>query len=149
MATAPPGMPLRPLDLSQSEWNSNSYKPQPDASSDSSANSSKLRRIEAIHIAISEEELDWARKIMSLEQSGMIRVNSTVIRNLQLKIYHQSKNQTFPSHKLKDSRKGILGKSPPNRRRCAFKFDHLPMEEMKFPTLGNRPQVKAHLPQRL
>ncbi|XP_049351583.1 uncharacterized protein LOC125806777 [Solanum verrucosum] len=40
-------------------------------------NSSKLRRIEAIHVAISEEELDWARKIISLDQSGLIHVNLT------------------------------------------------------------------------
>ncbi|KAG5599177.1 hypothetical protein H5410_030547 [Solanum commersonii] len=77
MAIEPPGMQLRPPDQSQSTEISNMNKPQLGASSDSSANSSKLRRTEAIHIAISEEELDWARKIMSLEQSGMIRLNST------------------------------------------------------------------------
>ncbi|WMV50072.1 hypothetical protein MTR67_043457 [Solanum verrucosum] len=37
----------------------------------------RINRIEVIHVAISEEELDWAQKIMSLKQSGMIRVNST------------------------------------------------------------------------
>ncbi|KAK6780034.1 hypothetical protein RDI58_022218 [Solanum bulbocastanum] len=61
MATAPSGRQLQPSNQSQSVRNCNSYKPQPDASSDSSANSSKLQRIKAIH----------------------------------LKIYHQSKNQTF------------------------------------------------------
>ncbi|KAG5605797.1 hypothetical protein H5410_027289 [Solanum commersonii] len=48
MAIEPLGMQLRPLD-----------------------------QIEAIHVAISEEELNWAHKIMSLEQCGMIRVNSS------------------------------------------------------------------------
>ncbi|WMV30200.1 hypothetical protein MTR67_023585 [Solanum verrucosum] len=77
MAIEPPGKQLRPPEQSHSTRNSNMNKPQQGASSDSSDNSSKLQRIEAIHVAISEEELDWARNIMSLEQSGMIRVNST------------------------------------------------------------------------
>uniref|UniRef100_M1DD65 Uncharacterized protein n=1 Tax=Solanum tuberosum TaxID=4113 RepID=M1DD65_SOLTU len=77
MSIEPPGMQLRPPDQSQSMRNSNTNKPQLGASSESSDNSSILRRIKAIHVAISEEELDWAQKIMSLEQSGMIRVNST------------------------------------------------------------------------
>ncbi|KAH0660297.1 hypothetical protein KY289_029045 [Solanum tuberosum] len=77
MATEPPGMQLRPPDQYYSTRNSNINKPQEGASPESSDNSSKLRRTEAIHVAISEQELDWARKIMSLDQSGMIRVNST------------------------------------------------------------------------
>ncbi|KAH0639192.1 hypothetical protein KY285_035778 [Solanum tuberosum] len=77
MATEPPGKQLRPPNQVQSMRNSITYKPQQGASSESSDNSSKMRRIEAIHVAISEEELDWARKIISLEQSGMIQVNST------------------------------------------------------------------------
>ncbi|KAH0760297.1 hypothetical protein KY290_016370 [Solanum tuberosum] len=77
MATAPPGKQLQPPDQVQSTRNPPSYKPQQGASSESSDNSSKLRRIEAIHVAISEEELDWARKIISLEQSGKIQVNSS------------------------------------------------------------------------
>ncbi|KAK6803129.1 hypothetical protein RDI58_000913 [Solanum bulbocastanum] len=75
MATEPPDVQLRPPDQDQSTRNSCAYKPLVDASPESSANSSKMRRIEAIHVAISEKELDWARKIISLEQSGMIRVN--------------------------------------------------------------------------
>ncbi|KAH0712244.1 hypothetical protein KY289_008203 [Solanum tuberosum] len=77
MATEPPEKHLRPSDQATSTRNSNSYKPQPGASPESSDNSSKLRRNEAIPVAISEEELDWARKIISLEQSGMIHVNSS------------------------------------------------------------------------
>uniref|UniRef100_M1DWR0 Bifunctional endo-1,4-beta-xylanase xylA n=1 Tax=Solanum tuberosum TaxID=4113 RepID=M1DWR0_SOLTU len=76
MATEPPGKHLQPPDLAQSTQNSLSYKPRQGASSESSDNSLKMRRIEAIHVAISEEELDWARKIISLEQSGKIQVNS-------------------------------------------------------------------------
>ncbi|KAG5606069.1 hypothetical protein H5410_027561 [Solanum commersonii] len=52
------------------------YKPHTGASPESSDNSSKLRRIEAIHVAISEQELDWARKIISLENTGMIHVKT-------------------------------------------------------------------------
>ncbi|KAG5631442.1 hypothetical protein H5410_003159 [Solanum commersonii] len=77
MAIEPPGMHLRPPDQSQLTRNSNMNKPQLGTSSDSSDNSLKLRRIEAIQVTILEKELDWAKKIMSLEQSGMIRVNST------------------------------------------------------------------------
>ncbi|KAH0778688.1 hypothetical protein KY290_005115 [Solanum tuberosum] len=72
MAIEPSGMQLRSPDQSQSTRNSNINKPQLGASSESSDNSSKMQRIEAIHVAISEEELDWAGKVMSLEQSGMI-----------------------------------------------------------------------------
>ncbi|KAH0660310.1 hypothetical protein KY290_029731 [Solanum tuberosum] len=77
MATEPQGTELRPSDQSQSTRISNINKPQQGASPESSTNSTKLRRIKAIYVAILEEELDWDRKIMSLEQSGMIRVNST------------------------------------------------------------------------
>uniref|UniRef100_M1DMC1 Uncharacterized protein n=1 Tax=Solanum tuberosum TaxID=4113 RepID=M1DMC1_SOLTU len=77
MATEPQGTELRPSDQSQSTRISNINKPQQGASPESSTNSTKLRRIKAIYVAILEEELDWARKIISLEQSGMIRVNST------------------------------------------------------------------------
>ncbi|WMV30192.1 hypothetical protein MTR67_023577 [Solanum verrucosum] len=72
MATTPPRKQLQPPDQAQSMRIPLNYKPQQGASSESSDNSSKLGRIEAIHIAISEEELDWARKIISLEQSGKI-----------------------------------------------------------------------------
>uniref|UniRef100_M1DJ99 CG15040 n=1 Tax=Solanum tuberosum TaxID=4113 RepID=M1DJ99_SOLTU len=85
MATAPPGKQLQPPDQAQSTRNPLSYKPQQGASSESSDNSSKLRRIEAIHVAISEEELDWARKIISLEQSGKIQVNSNRNNDSSLK----------------------------------------------------------------
>ncbi|KAG5595028.1 hypothetical protein H5410_036260 [Solanum commersonii] len=77
MAIVPTGTELRPPDQSHSTRNSNIDKPQQGALPESSANSSKLRRTEAIHVAISEEELDWARKIISLEQFGMIHVNPT------------------------------------------------------------------------
>ncbi|KAG5615000.1 hypothetical protein H5410_014824 [Solanum commersonii] len=77
MAIVPPGTELRPPDQSHLTRNSNIDKPQQGALPESSANSSKLRRTEAIHFAISKEELDWARKIISLEQIGMIRVNPT------------------------------------------------------------------------
>ncbi|KAK6793740.1 hypothetical protein RDI58_007193 [Solanum bulbocastanum] len=76
MATEPPESEYRPPDQAQSTRNPSVYKPHVDASTESSANSSKMRRTGAIHVAISERELDWARKIISLEQSGMIRVNS-------------------------------------------------------------------------
>ncbi|KAH0658154.1 hypothetical protein KY289_026902 [Solanum tuberosum] len=77
MAIEPPEKQLLPPDQVHLVRNSNSYKPQLSASPESSDNSSKLRRIEAIHVAISEEELDWARKIISLDQSRLIHVNST------------------------------------------------------------------------
>ncbi|KAK6793702.1 hypothetical protein RDI58_007155 [Solanum bulbocastanum] len=70
MATELPGRELRPPDHVHSARNSSSNKPHMGDSPKSSATSSKLRRTEAIHVAISEAELDWARKIMSLEQSG-------------------------------------------------------------------------------
>ncbi|KAK6780040.1 hypothetical protein RDI58_022224 [Solanum bulbocastanum] len=76
MATEPSDVQLRSPDQDQSTRDSSAYKPQLDASPESSANPSKMRRTEAINVAISERELDWARKIISLEQLGMIRVNS-------------------------------------------------------------------------
>uniref|UniRef100_M1DLM1 Uncharacterized protein n=1 Tax=Solanum tuberosum TaxID=4113 RepID=M1DLM1_SOLTU len=103
-----------------------------------------MRRIEAIHVVISEEELDWAGKVMSLKQSGMIRVNSIGIINLHLRIYLQSKNQTIPFYKLRDPRRQFLEKSPQNLLMCAVNFDHLPMRKMKFQPLGNLPQTKEY-----
>uniref|UniRef100_M1DL77 Uncharacterized protein n=1 Tax=Solanum tuberosum TaxID=4113 RepID=M1DL77_SOLTU len=72
----PPGMQLRPPNKSHSTFNFNMNKPHSGASSESSDNSLKLRRIVAIHVAISDQELDWARKIISLENSGMIQVKT-------------------------------------------------------------------------
>ncbi|XP_015166828.1 myb-like protein I [Solanum tuberosum] len=80
MAIEPPVQQLRLPDQAHSTRNPNSYKPQQGASSESSDNSSKLQRIEAIHVAISEEELDWARKIISLEQFGEIAANLSQMR---------------------------------------------------------------------
>ncbi|KAG5595093.1 hypothetical protein H5410_036325 [Solanum commersonii] len=127
MATEPPEKQLRPSDQAPSTRNSNSYKPQPGASSDSSANSSKLRRIEAIHVAISEEELDWARKIISLEQSGMIHVSSS--RNNEspskdlptIEKSHNSSVQIERSAMVNSVE--IAGKSPQSRPRIRVASD--------------------------
>jgi len=89
-------MQLRPPNQSQLTRNSNMNKPHSGASSDSSNNSSKLRRTETIHFAISEQELDWARKIISLENSRMIQVKMP--GNLE-----STSNDLSPVQKSKDS----------------------------------------------
>ncbi|WMV13665.1 hypothetical protein MTR67_007050 [Solanum verrucosum] len=101
--TEPPEKQLRQSDQAPSTRNSNSYKPQPDASPESSDNSSKLRRNEAILVVISEEELDWARKIISLKQSGMIHVNSS--RN------NKSPSKDLPTIEKSHSSSGQIGRS--------------------------------------
>ncbi|KAK6786207.1 hypothetical protein RDI58_014732 [Solanum bulbocastanum] len=109
MATEPPGKELRQPDQGQSTRNSSVYKPQLDASPESSANSSKLRRIEAIHVAISEEELDWARKIMSLDQAGMIRVNSSGKPESTTKDLHTTQKSHVSISQIESSKKTISG----------------------------------------
>ena len=41
-------------------------------STNSSNNSSNLRHEEAIHVTISKEELDWARRVMKMANSGLL-----------------------------------------------------------------------------
>ncbi|KAK4733758.1 hypothetical protein R3W88_008019 [Solanum pinnatisectum] len=136
MATEPPGMPLRPPDQTQSVRNSNSYKPQQGASSDSSANSSKLRRIEAMHVAISEEELDWARKIISLEQSGLIRVNSNGNQESTSKDLSNIQKSSDSILRIERSEMekfgGITAKSPEGR----LQFRPSSEERNEVPTTG-------------
>ncbi|KAG5613690.1 hypothetical protein H5410_013514 [Solanum commersonii] len=114
-------------------------KPQP-RPRDSSDNSSKLRRIEAIHVAISEEELDWARKILSLEQVGMVRVNSTG--------YHESTSTDLPTVQKSNDSIAQIARSTEKRflRKLRLQIESNLGEINETPTTGeSSPGQGIHL----
>ncbi|KAH0709399.1 hypothetical protein KY284_010826 [Solanum tuberosum] len=103
------------------------------SSSDSSYNSSKLRREEAIHVAISEREFDWAQKIMSMARSGEIRVQRSGEGDSQSKDLHntqKSVESTFPFARNREAIYGrITGKSPQLRFQERGSFEEIRAEK--------------------
>ncbi|KAH0756594.1 hypothetical protein KY290_026864 [Solanum tuberosum] len=148
MAIEPPEKQLQPPDQVHLMRNSNSYTPQLGGSPESSDNSSKLRCIEAIHVAISEEELDWARKIISIDQSGLIHVNSTRNNESPSKDLVTSQKSQDSIEQIGRSMKAIsveITESPRKHPRRTAKFEQLSMELKRFRPLGNLPQVLKYI----
>ncbi|KAG5605830.1 hypothetical protein H5410_027322 [Solanum commersonii] len=116
MASTPPVKLPRPPDQLEKMHNHNTSKTQHDLSSDSSYNSSKLRREVAIQIAISEKELDWAKKFISMASSGEIRVQRNGEGDSQSKDLHnthKSVKSTFPFTRNQEAISGrFIGESP-------------------------------------
>ncbi|KAG5599224.1 hypothetical protein H5410_030594 [Solanum commersonii] len=116
MASTPPVEFPRPPDQLEKMHNPNTSKTQQDSSSDSSYNSSKLRREKVIQIAISKKELDWAKKIISMASSGEIRVQRNGEGDSQSKDLHnthKSVKSTFPFARNQEAISGrFTGESP-------------------------------------
>lgn len=109
MANIPPVELSRPPDQMEMMHRPNMSKTHLVSSSDSSYNSSKLRREEEIYAAISERELDWAQKIISMARSGEIQVLKSGEGDSQAKdLYYTQKSHesTFP---IARNREAIYG----------------------------------------
>ncbi|KAK6803164.1 hypothetical protein RDI58_000948 [Solanum bulbocastanum] len=73
MAREPPAEPPRPPNLTQTERRGDSNKTQSATLSDSSHSSTNLQNTDAINTAISVQELEGTRKIISPGTTGLIR----------------------------------------------------------------------------
>uniref|UniRef100_M1DZ59 Uncharacterized protein n=1 Tax=Solanum tuberosum TaxID=4113 RepID=M1DZ59_SOLTU len=133
MATTPPVELPRPPDQLEKMHSPNTSKIHQGSSSDSSYNSSKLQREEAIHVAISEREFDWAQKIMSMARSGEIRVQRSGEGDSQSKDLHniqKSVESTFPFARNREAIYGrFTGKSPQSRFQERGSFEEIRAEK--------------------
>ncbi|KAH0674037.1 hypothetical protein KY284_025124 [Solanum tuberosum] len=108
-------------------------KTHQESSSNSSYSSTNSRNTEAMHIAISERELDGIQRIISTDRERLIHTklfkeNESTKQELQ----HTKKldESIVPFERTDEAISGNFAKK--NRRTLVFKFVHLPTNFMAF-----------------
>ncbi|KAH0655414.1 hypothetical protein KY285_030296 [Solanum tuberosum] len=133
MAHLPPAELVRPPDIAPRIQKNKTEQTQQISVSQSSHNSPNERRIEEVNTVISEWELDWARKIISMAQSGSIRDRRDGENESQSQSppnTKKSKDSTVPFERNQVAISGRnLGESPQSRFQIRSSSDEIRAED--------------------
>ncbi|KAH0781484.1 hypothetical protein KY290_001082 [Solanum tuberosum] len=146
MAHLPPAELVRPPDISPIIQKNKREQTQQSSVSQSSHNSSDERKNEEVNIAISERELDWARKIITMAQSCSIRDRRDGENESQsqaLPNTRKSKDSTVPFERNQVTNSGRnSGDSPQSRLQIRSSSEEIRAEH---PNGDYSPVIVEHL----